>query len=173
MRPDFPPHIPGLTPRPPAGAFDHLRAGLTPMMTEAALRNHSALRGGLELLAAGYNWEAHEVLESVWLAAAPGSRERHLAQCLVQFANARLKVRMGRTQAAARIIALSQRCLDEAGLGGDRFVLGIGLSALRECLLHYNAENDRESAILYENMAKLIDKLHYTAQSALHGEQTR
>jgi len=139
MRPDFPPHVPGSTPRPPAGAFDFLRAGLEPLMAPAALRDHAAFKGGLELLAAGYCWEAHEVLEAVWLAAPPGSRERHLVQALIQLANARLKVAMGQPRAAARIAALSGASLREAGLGGETQVLGISLAAVADCLAHYDA----------------------------------
>jgi len=141
MHPGFPPHLPGQTPRPPDGAFDSLKAGLSPGMAVAELQHHAGLRGGVRLLAMGYCWEAHEVLEAVWLSTVPGSREQHFVRALIQLANARLKWRMGQERAAARIAALSLSHLREAGLGGQREVLGFDLENTRTGILHYNAEN--------------------------------
>jgi predicted metal-dependent hydrolase len=98
------PHLPGLTPRPEA----EIRPGL---------------EEGLALYRAGFFWEAHEAWEPLWLDAAPNSRERALLQGLIQLANGRLKLRMGRAGAAARIAGLAREHLGRAGEGE---VLGIG-----------------------------------------------
>lgn len=97
------PHLPGLTPRPEAG----IRPGL---------------EEGLALYRAGFFWEAHEAWEPLWLDAAPNSRERAFLQGLIQLANGRLKLVMGREAAARRIAALAREHLARAGQGA---VLGL------------------------------------------------
>lgn len=115
---NLPPHayIPGQTPRHPEGAFDALRASVHPGLTEASLAASPALAAGLRFLHAGYGWEAHEVLEPLWLACPPNSPARHLAQALIQLANARLKDRMAQPRAATRLRAIARRHLAEARL---------------------------------------------------------
>src|SRR5579864_7426274 len=63
---------------------------------------HPALRYGIALNDAGYFWEAQQVLEAVWAAAPQGGRERILLRACIQVANANLKLRMQKPQAAAR-----------------------------------------------------------------------
>ena len=128
----LPPHayIPGRTPRHPAGHFDALRATARPGMTEAELAASPALAAGLRWLHAGYGWEAHEVLEPVWLACPPNSPARHLAQALIQIANARLKNRMDRPLAAARLRAIAARHLAEARQGRAGAILGLDPAAV-------------------------------------------
>jgi hypothetical protein len=67
---------------------------------------------------AGFYWEAHELLEPVWMATAPGSAERHLVQAFIQLANARLKLRMERPKAVARLCCLSREHLVAAAVAG-------------------------------------------------------
>jgi predicted metal-dependent hydrolase len=92
-------------------------------MTEAELAASPAFRAGLAWLHAGFFWEAHEVLEPVWMAL-PEGPARQMAQALIQLANARLKGRMGRPRAAARLRALAAGHLAAARRGGGR-VLGL------------------------------------------------
>jgi hypothetical protein len=63
---------------------------------------HPALRYGITLNDAGYFWEAQQVLEAVWAAAPQGGRERMLLRACIQVANANLKLRMQKPDAAAR-----------------------------------------------------------------------
>ncbi len=108
-------HVPGQTPRHAEGAFDALRAD-----------PDTAWRTGCLYLSEGYFWEAHELLEAVWMAAPQASAERRLVQALIQLANAGLKARMGRPRAVARLWALA-----EAGLVGQRGVVrGVSIPAL-------------------------------------------
>ncbi len=109
------PHLPGITPRP-----------------KAAVR--SGLDAGMALYHAGFFWEAHEAWEPLWLAAAPNSRERALLQGLIQLANGRLKLAMGRAAAARRIARLTSEHLGRASPG---VVMGVDTAwaeAERACL---------------------------------------
>ena len=119
MQQDLPAHayIPGRTPRHAEGAFDSLRATARPGMTEAELAASPAMASGLRFLHAGFGWEAHEVLEPVWMACPPNSPARQMAQALIQIANARLKDRMEQPAAAARLRRIAARHLAEAQLG--------------------------------------------------------
>lgn len=131
MQQDLPPHayIPGRTTRHPDGAFETLRATARPGMTEDALAASPAMQAGLHFLHAGFAWEAHEVLEPVWNACPPNSPSRHMAQALIQLANARLKDRMDQPRAAARLRKIAARHLAEArlGRGGARAGMILGL----------------------------------------------
>jgi hypothetical protein len=64
---------------------------------------HPALRYGMALNDAGYFWEAQQVLEAVWAAAPQGGRERILLRACIQIANANLKLRMQKPNAATRL----------------------------------------------------------------------
>lgn len=108
------PHFPGLTPRPAEALFAPLKAALLPGMTPADLLRSRAFAEGLRLIEAGYFWEAHELLEAVWMPLPPAGAERVLLSGLIQLANAGLKRRMGREAAALRILALAEAALAEA-----------------------------------------------------------
>ncbi len=73
-------------------------------------RENAAWLYGLRLLRNRYYWEAHEVLESVWINATPNSRERHLVQGAIHLSNAALKVRMNRIDASLRLCELAEEC---------------------------------------------------------------
>ena len=72
-------------------------------MTPKALAQSKAFLVGLHYLETGYFWEAHEVLEPVWMALPESGDHRSLVQALIQFANAQLKLEMGRPKAAQRL----------------------------------------------------------------------
>lgn len=125
-------HIPGANARHPEGAFAALRATARPGMTEADLAASPAFRAGLAYLHAGFFWESHEVLEPVWMALPPNSPARQMAQALIQLANARLKDRMGRPRAAARLRALAAGHLAEARAGRAGPILGLDPGAVAD-----------------------------------------
>ena len=110
-------HVPGRTPRHPEGAFDAFRAPIRPGMTPGDLARTDAWRAGWQFLNAGYFWEAHEVLEPVWLALPPNAPERKQVQAVIQTANAALKLEMGLPRAALRLCAIAGALLDDAGSG--------------------------------------------------------
>ncbi|MCR8825018.1 DUF309 domain-containing protein [Pseudosulfitobacter koreensis] len=126
-------YVPGQTARHPEGWFDPLKdVGADPL-------DSPAMRAGLDYLHAGYFWECHEVLEAVWLALPDPSAERHMVQAVIQLANARLKLAMGRPKATLRLCRIVQDHL-VAGRA-SRPIPGLTPSQLREW-----AENTADQA---------------------------
>ncbi len=117
-------YVPGRTQRHPEGAFDHLRQTVVPGLSAAALAQTAAFRAGLLFLEQGYDWEAHEVLEPVWMACPDPSAERTLIQALIQLANASLKAKMERPKAKDRLLVISADLIG-AAFAADRIVMGL------------------------------------------------
>ena len=115
-------YVPGKTQRHKEGAFTSICAAIHPGLSPDQIANSSAFHHGLLFLDAGFYWESHEVLEPVWLALPVGSDERLLVTCLIQVANAKLKLKMEKPKAAARICVIVHNLLE--GLPRDS-VLGI------------------------------------------------
>ena len=118
-------YVPGQTPRHRDGAFDALRATARKGMTPAELAECAAFVSGLLYVEDGYYWEAHEVLEPVWMLLPEGSADRFAVQAVIQIANARLKARMGRPGAVYRLCDMAEE-LAEQGRGN-----GMGLKPAR------------------------------------------
>src|SRR5476651_2657084 len=96
---------------------------------------HPALRYGLALNDRGYFWEAQEILETVWAAAPQGGRERFLLRACIHIANANLRLRMQKQNAAARHLREAHAELKALGLrkataAGDGFADGFPTDAL-------------------------------------------
>lgn len=125
------PYVPGRTPRHPEGQFDALRATARQGASPAELVATPAWAAGLAYLEDGFYWEAHEVLEPVWLALPRGSREREMVQALIQLANACLKREMGRPRAVLRLCRIVAGHLDHLGHGP---VMGQPLEDLRDAI---------------------------------------
>lgn len=141
----FPPYryLPGAVgataphPRAPAGHSYHSDEEYLPSFTPDDWRSCAAYLYGIDLFNHGYWWEAHEALETVWLAA--GQKETvcgRFVQGLIQLAGAQLKRFVGEARGAhsltangceklaqvegiylgievAALIAEAQRCLSE------------------------------------------------------------
>lgn len=107
-----PPHayIPGKTPRHPEMLFDPLKAAVELQNPEAC----PVWRLALSFIEDGYFWEAHELLEAIWMGLPDGSADKLAVQALIQFANGKLKLEMERPQAAAKLASLSERLLADA-----------------------------------------------------------
>ncbi len=63
------------------------------------------MQTGFALVRAGYYWEAHELLEQVWLTQKPNSTAREFLRAIIQLANGLLKLEMDRAGAAGRLFA--------------------------------------------------------------------
>ena len=122
-------YIPGKTLRHGENAFDAVKALAPEVTRDADAASNIAWNHGLRLLNSGFYWEAHEVLETVWMAAPTNSRERYLVQAVIQLANAALKRRMGKEKAAIRIAGLAKEAALRAFAGRDT-VMGIGRDEL-------------------------------------------
>lgn len=134
-------HVPGRTARHPEGAFDWIR-DQAPARTLSGAPN-PAWDHGLALIAAGFWWEAHEVLEPVWMNAAPNSPERAMAQGVIQIANAALKQEMAKPRAARRLCALAEGHVREAGAGAP---LGLAPAAVLDAIADLRAQIDAGGA---------------------------
>ena len=123
----LPPHayVPGQTPRHAEDAFDGIKATVAPGLRSDQIAQTEAWRAGLEYLDAGFYWEAHEVLEAVWMICPPNSVERIFVQCLIQLANAALKRDMGRAGAARRLFDHAQQLERECIMSGRTKVFGL------------------------------------------------
>lgn len=105
------------------------------------------VRYGLTLNNAGFFWEAHEILEAVWKAAPKGGRDRILLRACIQIANANLKRRMNRSDAARRLLCEALADLDEWTVRGPGSVTGgfdemFDVPALRALLLSHIDQPD-------------------------------
>lgn len=117
-------HVPGENERPDEALMSAVIAAGPPTTSDRRPDN-PLWRYGLRLASLGYFFEAHEVLEPVWLRAEPNSRERKIVRAVIQLANAALKLRMGRPNAAARLVLLARAEAAEAFLNHDGRLLGI------------------------------------------------
>lgn len=118
-------HVPGENARPDEATFAAVKRMVPAETRSATAADNVAWRYGLRLLDAGFYWEAHEVLEPVWLAAAPNSRERHLVQAVIHLANGRLKDVMGRPNARLRLAGLARQGLEAAFPAGEGTLMGL------------------------------------------------
>lgn len=124
---DRPPcrHLPGVNARPDDRLLERWAALAPPVTDPGRAHANPAWRYGLQLLADGYYWEAHELLEPVWYNAAPNSRHRLLVQGVIQLANACLKAELGRHKAAMRLAAIARVHFVDAAAAGPGTVMGI------------------------------------------------
>lgn len=123
-------HLPGLT-----RSADHelLESVLERANTVTESGNYSlslAWMYGIRLFNEGYYWEAHEVLESVWLEAAHNSREKYLVQTVIQIANARLKLELGQATAASKLSVRAIACVERAFPRAEGTRMGLRAPAL-------------------------------------------
>ncbi|MBT7224140.1 MAG: DUF309 domain-containing protein [Marinovum sp.] len=107
-------YVPGRTARHPDGAFDPIRETAKGGSTPEQLAQCAAFQLGLRYIHKGFFWEAHELLEPVWMLLPKPSRERAFVQGLIQLANGFLKLEMGRPKAAQRLLVISQDLLRQA-----------------------------------------------------------
>lgn len=112
-------YVPGKTPRHAEGAFDAVRSTAKTGMGAEDLIGSEAFETGLDFLQNGFYWEAHEVLEPVWLALPEQAPERSVVQGIIQLANAQLKIEMGRPKAALRLCNISEALLGGGGHSPD------------------------------------------------------
>ncbi len=118
-------HVPGRNERHRDDLFDAIKALCPAHTCHNNAADNVAWRYGLRLFNAGYHWEAHEVLETVWMRAEPNSRERSLVQAVIHIANGALKLAMQRPGAAARLSQLAAECAKRAFSGWHGSLMGL------------------------------------------------
>jgi len=131
------PHVPGSGTAPDMAPLQRVKQTCPPRVDADDWRNNVAYRYGWALFDAEFFWEAHEIWEPVWHACAPNSRERLLLRALIQLANARLKQKMRRENAATRLFEEADRLLVDM-IGPDStsppLLMGVDLRRLRQSL---------------------------------------
>ncbi len=123
-------HVPGSGSKPDMAPLEAAKALVAPETSANAWQDNAAYLYGHDLLDAGFFWEAHEVWEAVWLNCPPNSAEKLMLRMLIQQANARLKLVMGRRKAAERLAAEVEALRsDLAGrLGAPGSFMGVDIS---------------------------------------------
>lgn len=115
-------HVPGETREADHARLAPVKGRVPPRFERFVPADHPASRHGLALNDAGFFWECHEILETVWMAAPQSGRDRILLRACIQIANANLKSKMQRAAAAMRLDAEAVTLLDEVqarGPAGD------------------------------------------------------
>lgn len=122
--------VPGRAPHPtrdPEGHSRHEPAEKLERFDPADWRTCECYLYGIDLFNHGYWWEAHEALETVWIAAGRRSRTGLFIQGLIQVAVAHLKNHQGFTVVARR---MARSGLDKMKLVNGVF-LGIDMARFR------------------------------------------
>ena len=112
-------YIPGQNHRHPDDLFDPIKEDINPNLAPLELINSKAMAHGLFYLEQGFYWEAHEVLEPIWLALESHPMERQLVQALIQIANGLLKLEMGQPKAATRLSAIAHDLVVKASADSE------------------------------------------------------
>lgn len=118
-------HVPGKNKRHDDALFDAICASVMSDMSVSDLSQTRAWHVGRDLYAHEYFWEAHEVLEAVWMQCPQKSIERFFVQSIIQLANAKLKMKMDRPKAAVKLFVRASQLFREARMGSNQFILGV------------------------------------------------
>lgn len=124
------PYVPGRGPKYTDYSFDAIKASVTSDIPPEELGETLAFKAGRAFFDEGYYWECYQVLDPVWMRTNDPSPERDIVLAFIQLANARLKLRSGRPNAAWRLCDMVETHLSRCPT--DRFVLGMQVSALLE-----------------------------------------
>jgi hypothetical protein len=117
MRHALPPHayIPGQTQRHQEAQFDEIISSIPSVIYFETLQTLSAFHTALNYMQHGFHWEAHEILEAIWMNTAQNSIERLFTQCIIHLANANLKHIMKRETATQKIMTQANALSAEIG----------------------------------------------------------
>lgn len=121
-------YVPGQTPRHDEAIFEVYHKSVSAGLSLEDLKATLAWQAGLVFYDKGYFWEAHEVLEPVWMAAPRNSAEHQLVQGIIQLANAALKARMKRPNAALRLCGKARDHIRAARSAGGNLVMEQSIS---------------------------------------------
>lgn len=116
----LPPHayVPGKTPRHEEQTFDKIKSTIPSEFDPSLIAQSPAFFAGVLFLENGFFWEAHEVLEPLWILCPANAPEKAFLQGIIQVANAKLKLLMERPKAAQKIYVLAKECFESAERNG-------------------------------------------------------
>ena len=121
-------HLPGVNARPNDGFLHAIAQQAHEQTSDDRATANVPWLYGIRLINEGFYWEAHEVLEAVWMKALPNSRERFLVQCLIHISNARLKLALKQEHAATRLQGLAVYAAERALSGYQGHLMGLDSS---------------------------------------------
>ena len=132
MRHALPPHayIPGQTERHNEAQFDEIIASIPSVIDFETLQILSAFHTALNYMQHGFHWEAHEILEAIWMKTAQNSIERLFTQCIIHLANANLKHIMKRETATQKIMTQANALSVEISLRVPNSVIHLEIQKL-------------------------------------------
>lgn len=124
-------HVPGSGSKPDMAPLELAKSLAPPETLAGDWQDNAAYLYGHRLLEAGFFWEAHEVWEAVWMNCRPNSTEKVLLKALIQQANARLKRKMGKQNAASRLDSMVETLRQEVcmRLDGRSDLMGVSVAA--------------------------------------------
>ncbi len=132
--------------RPDDAIFAPLKLSIDDAATVDDLTYTPAMQIALIAMKRRYYWEAHELLEALWLSAPPSSAEQILLKSLIQYANAGLKARLDKASAAQKIFHLAHQAKTASYRLKPRIIMHLTEEFIQEIEdqiqkeLHYNAQ---------------------------------
>ena len=131
-------HLPGRNDRHPEGFADSIIKTIPDLVRSEDCEQLPALDHALLLIEKEYYWEAHEVLEAIWIRTPRNSREFHLLKGIIHVANGGLKARMDRPAAVSRLKELADESFHRSYQNASvATVLGITLSDVNRMKKHH------------------------------------
>jgi len=127
-------YVPGEYPHPhrdPDGHSHGVDVGELNVLTESAWRECESYPWGVDLLNAGYYWEAHEAWEQAWIRVGRAGPIADFLKALIKLAAAGVKAREGREPGVRRHALRSVELLTISALQKHADFLGLSLDDLR------------------------------------------
>jgi predicted metal-dependent hydrolase len=140
-------HIPGRNPRHSDELFINVKLATPKTTVSETASDNLAWHYGLELIRQGYFWECHEVLEPVWMNAAPNSKEKVLVQAVIQMANAALKRTMAREPATQRLCKIAQELLQR--VSDHESIMGVTIDSTLKALKNFQVDHKESEIMIY------------------------
>ena len=135
-------HVPGVTKAADRERLDEARGAFRQ-------RPDQKLLYGFDLLRRSFAWEAHEILEDLWMQAHPNTRDREALKILIQIANAGLKNAMGRSKAAARLWQQAETALRDLLATGPTQCLGLDFAEVAAFVRSHHGGAPNDTAIKF------------------------
>ncbi|NDI07048.1 MAG: DUF309 domain-containing protein, partial [Rhodobacteraceae bacterium] len=110
--------------------FDEIISSIPSVIDFETLQTLSAFHTALNYMQHGFQWEAHEILEAIWMNTAQNSIERLFTQCIIHLANANLKHIMKRETATQKIMTQANALSVEISLRAPNSVVHLEIQKL-------------------------------------------
>ena len=109
---------------------DEIISSIPSAINFETLQTLPAFQAALNFMQHGFHWEAHEILEAIWMKTAQNSIERLFTQCIIHLANANLKHIMKRETATQKIMTQANALSVEISLRAPNSVVHLEIQKL-------------------------------------------